>query len=233
MKLKITTVVLLTIIFIAPAFAALEPQRIYALDLEYNNVSLKLSNTSLISGFPSVSTDKENLFPPPVKDENFSISMPICELELLSKSQEVLYQGYFFIPNEITSIVPPIPGGQGTGTGGSIVLPIVLDDVNFSISLPYFKNGQIIRITENGSELLSIDVSKYQMYCGDGRCQSDESEQTCPADCAVGLTAQPQGNASNPPVSTQQGVSTGFLYPAVIIVLLVVGVIAVYKLAKK
>jgi hypothetical protein len=236
MRLKTTTAVLLTIFFIAPVFADLEYQRVYAVDLEYNNGSLKSLNVSMVSGFPSLSEDKAKLFPPPNKDENFSISMPICKVELLSKNQELLYQGYFFVPNEITSVVPPLPGESGQppfppGVGqGEKPGPTELENVNFSISLPYSKNGQTIRITKDEHELLSIDVSRFQMYCGDGRCQYDENIQSCPADCEISAPAQPPGG---PTQQQAKGVFTNLMYAGIAIALIILGALVIHKLTKK
>ena len=77
--------------------------------------------------------------------------------ELLSVNNDILYEGHIF---ESTN-------------------------VNFSISLPYQKNGNLIRITKDEKELLSIDVSQFSKYCGDFICQYYEDEQNCAQDCAI------------------------------------------------
>ncbi len=132
---------------------------IYFLNLHYDRGALGLLDVYVITGYPIASNDS---------------SLPY-RLELLSTGNEVLYQGYFDIPNKLYA-VPPLNPGEKSGV-------VVLDRFNFSVSLPYYKNGNIIRMFKGDTALLDVDVSKFSMYCGDSICEPDETN--CPQDCEI------------------------------------------------
>ncbi len=142
---------------IAPGVYASE--NIYFLNLHYDRGALGLLDVYVITGFPIASNDS---------------SLPY-KLELVSTSNEVLYQGYFDIPNKLYA-VPPLNPGEKSGL-------IVLDRLNFSVSLPYYKNDNLIRIFKGETALLDVDVSEFSMYCGDSICEPDETN--CPQDCEI------------------------------------------------
>ncbi len=162
MKLiKMILVVLITLLIMSPAITAFKLEKIYFLGLEYDKGALKLLDMSLITGNPTLSKDT---------------SLPY-KLELLSINKEILYEGFFDIPNKFFA-PPPLDPEEKSGI-------IELDYVEFSLSLPYYKNGNLIKITKDKKELLIIDVLKFSIYCGDGKCQSDETPQNCPQDCKL------------------------------------------------
>lgn len=51
------------------------------------------------------------------------------------------------------------------------------------IAVPYHNRGARIDISKNDEVLLSINLSNYLDYCGDGVCSDRESYYTCPQDC--------------------------------------------------
>ena len=147
------------IIFIISFTKAFGSEEIYFLNIEYNQGKLTLLNINLITGYPHLSQDK---------------TLPY-ELELLSSNKEILYKGFFEVPNKFYAPVPKNPK-EFSGI-------VELDNLNFSISFPYHKEGKEIRIIKQREELLNIDVSQFSMYCGDTLCLSDENFQNCPEDC--------------------------------------------------
>jgi predicted nucleic acid-binding Zn ribbon protein len=203
-KLLFTLIFLIGLFYVTSIFAVQNSERIYSLSLEYDKGSLKLLEANLITGFPNLATDK-----------NISLDQNnVYELDLFSKSQDLLYQGYFDIPNKVY----PEPSQAG---------PIILDQVTFGLSLPYFKNGQTIKITKVSQELLTIDVSKFQMYCGDGKCQADENHQICSQDCPELL------EKGLPPSPPKRKYTDYILYGGIIIVLVILAIFLVKKSRKK
>lgn len=202
MNPKKLTTILLVIFSITLANSALampQSQKIYFLDLEYDKGALKLLDVNLITGFPDVQTDKSLISDP----------TNICKVELLSIAKELVYEGYFLLP---IKLYPTL--GE----------PTTLDKVDFAISLPYFKSGQAIKITKDSQELLTVDVSKFQMYCGDGKCQSDENYQACPRDCAE--------EKEGPPKPPTGGEGKPFSYIPYLIGIIVAIVVLIFLLIK-
>ncbi len=186
---------LLFFIFIIPFVIALQSEKIYFLDLVYNKGTLELIDVYLITGYPIISNDS-------------SLSY---KLELLSIDKEILYRGYFDIPNKIFA-PPPLKPGEKSGI-------VEIDNLNFSISLPYYKKGNIINIIKDGRVLLHIDVSKFSMYCGDSICQSDEKNQNCSQDCI---------SANVPvPIQKEKGGISNKLYTIIVIIVTLIIIVGV------
>ena len=195
MKINKIITFLLFVLFIAPSVIALQPEKIYFIDLEYDKGTLELIDISIITGYPQISTDD---------------SLPY-KLELLSIEKEILYQGYFDIPNKF-STPPPLSPEDKSGV-------VELSNVNFSISLPYYKKGNIINIIKDEKILLRIDVSKFSMYCGDSICQSDENNQNCPQDCI---------SPDVSPIQEEDEDRGNRLYLIIIPLIILLGIIIIY-----
>lgn len=157
--MKIKMIMALFFVMLATLAFALSPEKIYFLNMHYNKGMIGLLNISIIFGYSSLSND----------------NMTHYKAELLSANREILYSGFFDIPNKFYPAVPQSPD--------EISRPAELEELNFSISLPYSKDGTAIRITEGQQVLLIIDVSPYADHCGDLTCQFGENMQNCPADC--------------------------------------------------
>jgi len=142
---------------IAPSVYASE--YIYFLNLHYDRGGIGLLDVYVITGYPISSNDS---------------SLPY-RLELLSTGKDVLYLGYFDVPNRLYA-PPPLNPGERSGV-------VVLDRLNFSVSLPYFANGNTVRLFKGETALLDVDVSKFSMYCGDSICEPDETN--CLVDCEI------------------------------------------------
>ena len=168
MRPCIVLLILLVSLIGIPATMALESEKIYFIELEYNQGALGLVDINLITGYPTLSVEP---------------GMPY-KLELVDASGNVLYTGYFDVPNRLYT-PPPLADGQGTSV-------VELDYVKFTISLPYQDKGLLIKVTKGGKEELEIDVSGYAEYCGDNICQPDEDSNACPQDC---LSAQQTAEA--------------------------------------
>ncbi|MBI1934828.1 hypothetical protein HYS31_00150 [Candidatus Woesearchaeota archaeon] len=181
MKIDKMITLLSILIFVLPFVIALQSEKIYFLYLEYDKGTLELKDVYLITGYSTIS---DKILP--------------YKLELLSIDKEILYKGYFDIPNKLIAL-PPLEPGEKSGA-------VELDNLNFSISLPYYKKGNVIKIIKDDRELLSIDVSKFSMYCGDSICQSDENSQNCPHDCIITNIS-----ISTQKVNAQPGYFTGEL----------------------
>jgi len=205
----IVTILLITF-FIAPLFVVSESQRIYSLDLEYDKGSLKVLDVNLITGFPDQ----------PVTDKSdFPDLSNVHKLELLSKDEEILYQTYFDIPNKIYGIDDGLPPSI-----------IELDQVAFTLLLPYYRNGQTIIITKDEKEILIIDIAGFQMYCGDKKCQYDEDNQSCPQDCVEREKSPPPPPPEEP---AGRGISYYLLRGVIFIILIIVVIFLIKRLTKK
>jgi len=209
---KIPTLALLIIFLVAPSFIISASQRIYSLELEYDEGLLKFLDVNLITGFPDpVITDKID-FPP---------DSIIYKLELLSSDDEILYQTYFGIPNKIYGIEDGSPPSM-----------MELDQVAFTLLFPYYKNGQTISITKDEKEILTVDVSGFQMYCGDRKCQFDENHQNCPQDC-VEFAGTPPPQPPVTPSVKGKGLTKYLLYGIITVVLIILIIFFIKKRTKK
>ena len=208
------TIVLLSILFLltlAISISAVsQSEKIYALNIEYDKGSLRLLDKNVVTGFPSITPDKETL----------TGINPIYKAEVFSKEGELFYQGYFEI---FTIVFPPIPEEEEEPVG-----PIELEKVDSTIILlPYYKLGQTIKITKDNQELLAVDVSKFQTYCGDGICQGDENYQICALDCPV-----PTDQPPKPPTGEEKKPFNYLLYGGIVIAIIIL-VFLIIKFKKK
>ncbi|MEA2036920.1 MAG: hypothetical protein U9O94_05390 [Nanoarchaeota archaeon] len=159
MKIKNMMLLLLITLAVIPLTSALlDSEKIYFIELEYKNGLLELADIDVITGYPTLSDDPTKPY----------------RVDVLSVDNKVLYMGYFEIPNRIYA-PPPQDGGQGASV-------VELDYLKFSISLPYNKEGSLIKISKHQEELY-INAREFSMFCGDGICQVDETTQTCQQDC--------------------------------------------------
>jgi len=157
--IKIIMPAFIFLIFLNSVYAL---NQYYILDLKYD-----YGNISLIKSSVEINTEIEN-FPGEYT------------LKILAFDGGVLHTESFEIPKLfIYDIVDPVTGNI---IGGDMM---ELNETNFSLKLPYYKNTKSIEIYDvNSTKLLTIDVSMYaKNLCGDGTCQSYESEKSCPADC--------------------------------------------------
>ena len=116
-------------------------EQIYILKLNYNNGSLSLIDLDIGYGY--------------VPDSN-PITQPETgyRCEVISLTDDVLYSFRFVIPNTVSS-PPPLPDQEPTGE-------ISLDNVNFTLLIPYYSDGKLINIYDPEDILLfSIDISKF------------------------------------------------------------------------
>jgi hypothetical protein len=213
--MKSLKLLLILFLFLLPFFSlALGSQRIYFLELEYDKGSLKLLDIKVVTGFPNLTQNRETL----------SGLYPVYKAEVFSEEEELFYQGYF----EVATIVFPAPPQPGEEPEGPAMLETVDSTIVF---LPYYKLGRTIRITKDNQEVLSIDVSKFQMYCGDGICQGDENYQICSLDCPVPTEGPP-----TPPGGEKTGGEKKpfnyLLYGGIIIAIIII-VFLIIKFKKK
>lgn len=62
------------------------------------------------------------------------------------------------------------------------------EEGSFLLKIPYKENGKEIKIlsSDNGEELLKINVQVFAKVCGDKECQGHESYENCADDCPSG-----------------------------------------------
>jgi len=116
-------------------------EQMYILKLNYNNGTLSLMDLDVGYGY--------------VRDLN-PITQPGTgyKCEVISLTDDVLYSFRFVIPNTVSS-PPPLPDQEPTGE-------IYLDNVNFTLLIPYYSDGKLINIYDPEDVLLfSTDISKF------------------------------------------------------------------------
>ena len=171
---------------------AQDVDKIYILNLDYDRGNLNLVSVVVQHGYAP-----DRRIQPEV-GYNCSVA---------SFSGETLYSFKFEVPNVIYA-PPPIGGEAESG--------IYLEQVNFSLTIPYFRDGKTIYIYDsNDTNVLSVDVSQFADFCGDGVCSDEEDYQSCSQDC----TRESEPETSN------------FLY--IIIILISVGMLLIYKSIKR
>lgn len=107
--------------------------KIYVLKLHYAKGNISLINVSLKEGY----ADQSKILP----GEYY-------ECKIVSFSGQTLYSLKFSIPNKISTIQAPGP--------------ITLEEVDFALLIPYFKEAKAINIYDGAGNLeLSVDISKY------------------------------------------------------------------------
>jgi len=128
----------LALITILSASYTAQNTDVYVLNINYNKGNLSLINIHLEQGYMPDMEQPETGY----------------RCEVISLSDEVLYSFRFVIPNTV-SPPPPRPGEEPTGA-------IYLDNVNFTLILPYFEEGKLINIYDPKDTLLfSIDISEF------------------------------------------------------------------------
>lgn len=154
--------ILLLLLSITISFA-LEENKIYVLKLGYDR-----GEVSLKSIYISVGNATSRIMQPEVS----------YRAKVVSLANQILYDFKFDIPLTIYYDV-----FKPTGiSGGSIKL----NETNFTLILPYFKNATKINIYDkNDTQLLSVDVLRYSKVCGNGFCEPEEGENStnCFRDC--------------------------------------------------
>lgn len=63
----------------------------------------------------------------------------------------------------------------------------IKENKDFTLYVPYYKEGEEIVIFKDGERIFGYDVSSFADVCGDGSCQFHESYEDCPGDCPSGL----------------------------------------------
>ena len=100
------------------------------------------------------------------------------KLELVSFTNEVLDSFKFEIP--LTLFIDGIDPKTERLTGGTTQM----NKTDFSLRIPYFKNGKTINLyNQNNTKILSIDVGYFAQLCPDNICEPHESYENCPQDC--------------------------------------------------
>jgi hypothetical protein len=112
--------------------------RVYFLDLKYDRGGLSLLDVYVTGGqAPDNANQPEDGY----------------RCDVLS-DRGILYSFRFTIPLEL-SVMPPLDGGEPEP-------PVVLEEVEFSLTMPYYTEAKTIKLYDpQGVEKLSVDVSEF------------------------------------------------------------------------
>lgn len=107
------------------------------------------------------------------------------ELKHEETSSNNLKEGFFYVPKGVYSTVPPECFYEDAESlGDDCVSYFEPEHFLFYLNIPYVPRAKIINLfDEEKNKILSVDVSRFADYCGDGICSGRESYYTCPKDC--------------------------------------------------
>lgn len=155
-RIIIISVVLMFLISVSLA----DEGKIYQVNLFYENLFYdngKIKITDILVGFGFVAQQEGNY-------------KQLYKVKLISSTNEELYSASFNIPIFVHGDeIDPVTGDFK----GSVVQ---LDQVNFSLTVPYFENGKTIYIYDsNNTKILAADVSSFAEVCSDSTCEQDNT----------------------------------------------------------
>ncbi|MEA3255225.1 MAG: hypothetical protein U9Q22_05275 [Candidatus Altiarchaeota archaeon] len=166
MTKKLVFVSLMLITLLSLNFAESATNELYLLDINYNKYTLNLIDVSVKQGYAP-----DRMVQP---EEGY-------RCEVISFTNEVVYTFKFEIPSTLCSDY--IDPKTGRLSGGCIKV----DNVNFTLQIPYFRNAKTIRVYDpHDFPKLSVDVSRFAKLCNDSICEPHENYQNCPQDCPSG-----------------------------------------------
>ncbi len=161
---RITTIFsifIITFIFFI-YYASAQGERSYVLTMHYSNGTLFFQDVFITEG------------PPPSRN---------VQLETGYKAQLISFEDK--ILDEFKFVFATFIHGE-TFENDTIIGRIISDKVNFTLTIPYFKNAKEIRIySPLGIRVLSVDVSRFSDICGDKMCKLKENFFSCSVDCSL------------------------------------------------
>lgn len=132
--------------------------KIYFLQLNYNDGKFNLIDIKVADGF----------FRGKVFNENLDY-----KIKIIGYDNSTLWENMLEVSSIIYLSVPEEGNKQDQ---------IVLKNINITEALPYFNEAKYIKVYYRNLEVFSIDVTKYSNYCGNNVCNKGE-ENTCLIDC--------------------------------------------------
>jgi hypothetical protein len=158
--IRINFILILIVLMGGISFA--EENKIYFIELGFDNGEINLVDVSLKQGAgPNLNSQKEQY-----------------TAKIISLNDEKIYSYEFKITTTLN--IPPAMEGEENFQA------IELTETTYSLVLPYFIKGEFINIYDSENELvLEINIKEFAKYCGDKKCNLDESEISCPEDCGI------------------------------------------------
>jgi hypothetical protein len=161
----------LILLFSSFAFSASASERIYLLEIEYDNGQVNIGEVSTKIGQPS----------DPEKPELMNLNK--YWIELVSFNEKVLEKRMFSFSLEVFIDRLKI---EDDGTKKLESESYILDKTEHFLLLPYYPKGKTFKLYDTEMNLLDErDVGFLADVCGDGICQEHESYESCDKDCAA------------------------------------------------
>lgn len=158
---------LLAILIFLPnlAFAA-QQQDLLKVFIYYNKGQANFTSIEVGSGFiPG--------------EKNIDRSAPVFWLEVIADNGEILIRKEFNIHLEIM-MEPPLPGDEHELDSRELLL----EETTELVIIPYFFNVKWLNLYNANRNLLEKqDIAYMSQVCGNGVCQNNEDNSTCPNDC--------------------------------------------------
>jgi len=198
--------ILIGILLLLPLAAAV-PSKIYIVSLNYNHGKVSLLNLSRDYGYaPGSQLEPEKWY----------------YLKTVSFDGKTLDQMTFEFPTTIF-----YDYAAGNETKGGVV---VLDNVNDSLLLPYFRTAEFIMIYDrNYSLVLKIDVSKFSECNLNSKCDKNEDFSNCPEDCKQKNASKLPVPKPEPEVSEEKEISLFYFVIPAAILFLAIAIFFYYK----
>lgn len=160
------TVLLLTIIFLPNIALAAEKQDILKIFVHYDRGQANIESIEVGAGFV------------PGK-KGIDVTAPVYWLEAIADNGELLERKEFNIHLEIMP-EPPLPGEEYEPDSH----PLLLEETMELVIIPYFPNIKWLNLYDANRNLIEKqDVAYLSQVCGNGICQNNENNSTCPSDC--------------------------------------------------
>lgn len=160
---KIIALFILLFFIVAPVSAG--KNKIYLVEIKFDKGAVSFGEVTSQPGYAQEVEKQERM------------SQYRYWIEIISFAGQVLEKRQFSI-NPMIYPEPPIEGESSEGG------PIMLEQFEHSLSLPYYPNGKTMNLYgANRQRLDVIDISYLAQTCGDGECQETENESSCPDDC--------------------------------------------------
>ena len=127
----------------------------YFLNLNYNNGNVKIKDITIKPIKPQIL----------IKDTEYKIE--------IKNKNKILYQDDLYIPN----MEFPLPGTNSK--------PLYFDNIDFSITLPYYENAESIEIINDNKTIEKFYISILSDNCGNNICENFENHINCREDCSI------------------------------------------------
>ncbi len=152
----------------------------------------------------------ENIILKPIKS-NVDVRKSDYSIKINGAGGKNIFESNFYVPNKIF----PLPNSSAR--------VIELDEIRFSVILPYSLKSDELIIYENEKPIASADLSIFSEDCGNYVCDDWENHVSCPRDCEINKDDFCETSECDPDCESQKNCKGIKIIKKVLIWLLIVG----------